>query len=68
MLSFLYCNAEDCKSAWAQQCLHNSARIAACYTVEFNYRMTTAYADVVHFLRENNYPNQEIATRRPIVT
>uniref|UniRef100_A0A0N5AXN5 Uncharacterized protein n=1 Tax=Syphacia muris TaxID=451379 RepID=A0A0N5AXN5_9BILA len=65
MLSFLYCNIEDCKSAWAQQCLHNSARIAACYTVEFNYRMTTSYSDVVQFLHENNYPNQELTTRPP---
>uniref|UniRef100_A0A0N4ZZW4 Uncharacterized protein n=1 Tax=Parastrongyloides trichosuri TaxID=131310 RepID=A0A0N4ZZW4_PARTI len=61
-LSFLYCNTEDCKSAWAQQCLHNSAKIVACYTVEFNYRMTTKYSDVLQFLRENNYPNQETAT------
>uniref|UniRef100_A0A0N4U4I6 ADAM_spacer1 domain-containing protein n=1 Tax=Dracunculus medinensis TaxID=318479 RepID=A0A0N4U4I6_DRAME len=59
VLSFLYCNKEDCKSAWAQQCLHNSARIAACYTVEFNYRMTTSYAHVLQFLKENKYPNQE---------
>ncbi|KAI1720912.1 hypothetical protein DdX_05162 [Ditylenchus destructor] len=65
VLSFLYCNAEDCKSAWAQQCLHNSAKIAACYTVEFNYRMTVKHEDVVEFLRENNYPNQEVATRPP---
>uniref|UniRef100_A0A914P5C6 Uncharacterized protein n=1 Tax=Panagrolaimus davidi TaxID=227884 RepID=A0A914P5C6_9BILA len=58
-LGFLYCNAEDCKSAWAQQCLHNSARIAACFTVEFNYRMTTSYNDVQKFLAENKYPNQD---------
>lgn len=68
MLSFLYCNNEDCKSAWAQQCLHNSARIAACYTVEFNYRMTSAYSDVVQFLRENKYPNQDHATPAPHTT
>ncbi|EPB75105.1 hypothetical protein ANCCEY_05828 [Ancylostoma ceylanicum] len=37
-LAYLYCNIEDCKSGWALQCLHNTARIAACYTVEFNYR------------------------------
>uniref|UniRef100_A0A914EQL9 Uncharacterized protein n=1 Tax=Acrobeloides nanus TaxID=290746 RepID=A0A914EQL9_9BILA len=61
-LSFLYCNVEDCKSAWAQQCLHNSAKIVACYTVEFNYRMTSNYAEVINFLREHNYPNQEIGT------
>uniref|UniRef100_A0A1I7WQA4 Uncharacterized protein n=1 Tax=Heterorhabditis bacteriophora TaxID=37862 RepID=A0A1I7WQA4_HETBA len=36
-LSYLYCNIEDCKSGWALQCLHNTAKIAACYTVEFNY-------------------------------
>uniref|UniRef100_A0A183CU82 VWFD domain-containing protein n=1 Tax=Gongylonema pulchrum TaxID=637853 RepID=A0A183CU82_9BILA len=59
VLSFLYCNSEDCKSTWAQQCLHNSARIAACYTVEFNYRMTTSYTVVTQFLRDNNYPDQE---------
>ncbi|KJH49105.1 hypothetical protein DICVIV_04735 [Dictyocaulus viviparus] len=64
-LSYLYCNIEDCKSGWALQCLHNTARIAACYTVEFNYRMTTVYADVVEFLQQNNYPNQEIATTKP---
>lgn len=65
VLSFLYCNDEDCKSAWAQKCLHNSARIAACYTVEFNYRMTTSYDDVLQFLRENSYPNQESSNRPP---
>ncbi|KAH7713473.1 Protein C13C12.2 [Aphelenchoides avenae] len=64
-LSFLSCNAEDCKSAWAQQCLHNSAKIVACYTVEFNYRMTTNHDDVIQFLRENKYPNQEVATKPP---
>lgn len=68
MLNFLYCNNEDCKSAWAQQCLHNSARIAACYTVEFNYRMTSAYSDVIQFLRENKYPNQDAATAPPPTT
>jgi len=62
VLNFLYCNQEDCKSAWAQQCLHNSAKIVACYTVEFNYRMTVEYDDVIEFLRENNYPNQEVQT------
>ncbi|KAF8384876.1 hypothetical protein PRIPAC_74018 [Pristionchus pacificus] len=51
-LSFLYCNIEECKSAWAQMCLHNTARIVACYTVEFNYRMTTSYAEVQRFLDE----------------
>uniref|UniRef100_A0A0N5CGW9 ADAM_spacer1 domain-containing protein n=1 Tax=Strongyloides papillosus TaxID=174720 RepID=A0A0N5CGW9_STREA len=64
-LSFLYCNTEDCKSAWAQQCLHNSAKIAACITVEFNYRITTKYSEVLQFLRENNYPNQDTATPQP---
>ncbi|KAI3422473.1 hypothetical protein GPALN_012981 [Globodera pallida] len=59
VLSFLYCNVEDCKSAYAQQCLHNSARIVACYTVEFNYRMTTRREEVEVFLRENNYPDQD---------
>uniref|UniRef100_A0A914URM2 Uncharacterized protein n=1 Tax=Plectus sambesii TaxID=2011161 RepID=A0A914URM2_9BILA len=59
VLSFLYCNKEDCKSAWAQQCLHNSAKIAACFTVEFNYRLTDDYGEVLQFLRKNNYPNQE---------
>lgn len=67
-LSFLYCNMEDCKSAWAQQCLHNSARIVACYTVEFNYRMTDKYVEVQRFLQENNYPNQEIGTAPPATT
>ncbi|CAD5232961.1 unnamed protein product [Bursaphelenchus xylophilus] len=66
--NFLYCNAEDCKSAWAQQCLHNSAKIVACYTVEFNYRMTTSYDDVLEFLRENNYPNQDVVTEGPPTT
>ncbi|CAK5023617.1 unnamed protein product [Meloidogyne enterolobii] len=61
VLSFLYCNVEDCKSAYAQQCLHNSARIVACYTVEFNYRMTTRREEVQQFLRENNYPDQDSA-------
>jgi len=59
VLSFLYCNVEDCKSAWAQQCLHNSAKIVACYTIEFNYRMTVKRSDVADFLRENNYSDQE---------
>lgn len=59
MVSFLYCNTEDCKSAWAQQCLHNSAKIVACYTVEFNYRITVKYSDVNDFLRENNFPNPD---------
>ncbi|KAI6190109.1 hypothetical protein M3Y97_00081300 [Aphelenchoides bicaudatus] len=68
VLNFLYCNNEDCKSAWAQQCLHNSARIVACYTVEFNYRMTVNYDDVIEFLRENNYPNQEVGTKAPPTT
>uniref|UniRef100_A0A914MJ14 Uncharacterized protein n=1 Tax=Meloidogyne incognita TaxID=6306 RepID=A0A914MJ14_MELIC len=62
VLSFLYCNVEDCKSAYAQQCLHNSARIVACYTVEFNYRMTTRREEVQQFLRENNYPDQDLTT------
>uniref|UniRef100_A0A1I7YFN5 Uncharacterized protein n=1 Tax=Steinernema glaseri TaxID=37863 RepID=A0A1I7YFN5_9BILA len=70
-LSFLYCNREDCKSAWAQQCLHNSAKIVACYSVEFNYRMTTSYSEVLQFLKENNYPNQDEGhapvTQRPVV-
>ncbi|KHN82958.1 hypothetical protein Tcan_14243 [Toxocara canis] len=66
VLSFLYCDAEDCKSAWARKCLHNSARIAACYTVEFNYRMTSSYDDVLQFLRENNFPNQELISRSPL--
>uniref|UniRef100_A0AC35U9D8 ADAM_spacer1 domain-containing protein n=1 Tax=Rhabditophanes sp. KR3021 TaxID=114890 RepID=A0AC35U9D8_9BILA len=65
-MNFLYCNTEDCKSAWAQQCLHNSAKIVGCYTVEFNYRMTTNYNDVVKFLKENNYPNQDTLT--PVTT
>uniref|UniRef100_A0A1I8C0G8 Uncharacterized protein n=1 Tax=Meloidogyne hapla TaxID=6305 RepID=A0A1I8C0G8_MELHA len=52
VLSFLYCNVEDCKSAYAQQCLHNSARIVACYTVEFNYRMTTRKEEVQQFLQQ----------------
>ncbi|CAJ0960553.1 unnamed protein product, partial [Mesorhabditis belari] len=60
-----YCNIEDCKSSWAHQCLHNTARIAACFTVEFNYRMTTVYSEVLDFLRENNYPNQEVDYARP---
>ncbi|VDM63433.1 unnamed protein product [Angiostrongylus costaricensis] len=64
-LSYLYCNIEDCKSGWALQCLHNTARIAACYTVEFNYRMTTSYADVVEFLQQNGYPNQEAHMTQP---
>ncbi|GMR57797.1 hypothetical protein PMAYCL1PPCAC_27992 [Pristionchus mayeri] len=60
-LSFLYCNIEECKSAWAQMCLHNTARIVACYTVEFNYRMTTSYAEVQRFLDEKGLsdPNRE---------
>ncbi|CAD5223710.1 unnamed protein product [Bursaphelenchus okinawaensis] len=66
--NFLYCNSEDCKSAWAQQCLHNSAKIVACYTVEFNYRMTTDYGEVVKFLKENNYPNQDVVTEGPPTT
>nr|CAD2148998.1 unnamed protein product [Meloidogyne enterolobii] len=49
-------------SAYAQQCLHNSARIVACYTVEFNYRMTTRREEVQQFLRENNYPDQDLTT------
>ncbi|CAP39525.2 Protein CBG23519 [Caenorhabditis briggsae] len=64
-LSYLYCNMEDCKTGWALQCLHNSAKVAACYTVEFNYRMTTSYADVLEFLRENNYPNQDSYFTQP---
>ncbi|CAB3397541.1 unnamed protein product [Caenorhabditis bovis] len=64
-LSYLYCNMEDCKTGWALQCLHNTARIAACYTVEFNYRMTVSYADVVQFLRENNYPLQNYNPAQP---
>ncbi|KAF7638429.1 hypothetical protein Mgra_00002107 [Meloidogyne graminicola] len=60
VLSFLYCNIEDCKSAYAQQCLHNSAHIVACYTVEFNYRMSTRKEEVQQFLRENNYPDQDL--------
>ncbi|CAJ0577068.1 unnamed protein product, partial [Mesorhabditis spiculigera] len=63
--SYLYCNMEDCKSSWAHQCLHNTARIAACFTVEFNYRMTSSYAEVLEFLRENNYPNQEVDYGKP---
>ncbi|TKR88006.1 hypothetical protein L596_012318 [Steinernema carpocapsae] len=68
-LSFLYCNREDCKSAWSQQCLHNSAKIVACYSVEFNYRMTTSWSEVQQFLKENNYPNQEEehVTQKPVV-
>ncbi|KAL3083320.1 hypothetical protein niasHS_011122 [Heterodera schachtii] len=65
VLSFLYCNVEDCKSAYAQQCLHNSARIVACYTVEFNYRMTTRRDEVQMFLRENNYPDQDAPGTAP---
>jgi len=44
------------QSAYAQQCLHNSAKIAACYTVEFNYRMTTRREEVQQFLQWAN-PN-----------
>ncbi|KAE9553826.1 hypothetical protein FO519_002956 [Halicephalobus sp. NKZ332] len=62
------CDIEACKSVWAQQCLHNSAEIVGCYTVEFNYRMTDKYFDVQRFLRENNYPNQEVATEPPPTT
>ncbi|PAV68266.1 hypothetical protein WR25_11028 [Diploscapter pachys] len=36
--SYAYCPLEECKSGWALQCLHNTAKIVACYTVEFNYR------------------------------
>ncbi|VDM96268.1 unnamed protein product [Thelazia callipaeda] len=69
ILNFLYCNKEDCKSTWAQQCLHNSARIVACYTIEFNYRMTSSYHDVKVFLTENHYPNQEeVETTEPTLT
>ncbi|EYC01130.1 hypothetical protein Y032_0110g181 [Ancylostoma ceylanicum] len=64
-LAYLYCNIEDCKSGWALQCLHNTARIAACYTVEFNYRMTTSYADVLQFLQLNGYPDQETISAIP---
>ncbi|CAI5451863.1 unnamed protein product [Caenorhabditis angaria] len=64
-LSYFYCNMEDCKTGWALQCLHNTARIAACYTVEFNYRMTTQYSDVQQFLKENNYPNQDAYSSNP---
>ncbi|RCN33499.1 hypothetical protein ANCCAN_20676 [Ancylostoma caninum] len=64
-LAYLYCNIEDCKSGWALQCLHNTARIAACYTVEFNYRMTTSYADVLQFLHQNGYPDQEAMAAIP---
>uniref|UniRef100_A0A0R3RVD6 Uncharacterized protein n=1 Tax=Elaeophora elaphi TaxID=1147741 RepID=A0A0R3RVD6_9BILA len=65
VLSFLYCNKEECKNNWAQRCLHHTARIVACYTVEFNYHTTTSYADVIQFLNENNYPNQETVTSIP---
>ncbi|KAI6186397.1 hypothetical protein M3Y98_00128200 [Aphelenchoides besseyi] len=65
VLNFLYCNVEECKSAWAQQCLHNSARIVACYTAEFNYQLTTNYDEVLEFLRQKRLPNQEVGTPRP---
>ncbi|CAG9535816.1 unnamed protein product [Cercopithifilaria johnstoni] len=65
VLSFLYCNKEECRNSWAQRCLHHTARIIACYTVEFNYHTTTAYTDVIQFLNENNYPNQEMVTSVP---
>ncbi|KAL7073313.1 hypothetical protein ACQ4LE_007362 [Meloidogyne hapla] len=68
VLSFLYCNVEDCKSAYAQQCLHNSARIVACYTVEFNYRMTTRKEEVQQFLQENNYPDQDFTANEQFTT
>ncbi|VDK18200.1 unnamed protein product [Anisakis simplex] len=68
VLSFLYCDKEDCKSAWAQKCLHNSARIVACYTVEFNYRMTNSYDDVLQFLREKNLPNQDNIAKSLLTT
>uniref|UniRef100_A0A0R3QY46 PLAC8 family protein n=1 Tax=Brugia timori TaxID=42155 RepID=A0A0R3QY46_9BILA len=67
VLSFLYCSKEECKNNWARRCLHHTARIVACYTVEFNYRTTTSYADVIQFLKENNYPNQEAITSIPII-
>ncbi|GMS78595.1 hypothetical protein PENTCL1PPCAC_770 [Pristionchus entomophagus] len=68
-LSFLYCNIEECKSAWAQMCLHNTARIVACYTVEFNYRMTTSYAEVQQFLNEKGLsdPNQQQHLTRKVI-
>lgn len=56
------CDIEECKSIWAQQCLHNSAKIVACYTVEFNYRMTDKFWEVQKFLKDNNYPDQEVVT------
>ncbi|VDK75240.1 unnamed protein product [Onchocerca ochengi] len=62
VLSFLYCNKEECKNNWAKRCLHHIAHIVACYKVEFNYRTTTSFADVIQFLKENNYPNQESVT------
>ncbi|EFO21001.1 hypothetical protein LOAG_07490 [Loa loa] len=65
VLSLLYCNKEECKNNWAQRCLHQTARIVACYTVEFNYRMTTSYADVIRFLEENNHSNQETVMSVP---
>ncbi|KAL3985789.1 hypothetical protein ACH3XW_40075 [Acanthocheilonema viteae] len=65
VLSFLYCNKEECKNSWAQRCLHHTARIIACYTVEFNYHTTISYTDVIQFLNENNYPNQETVTSIP---
>ncbi|VDK74246.1 unnamed protein product [Litomosoides sigmodontis] len=65
VLSFLYCNKEECKNNWAQRCLHHTARIIACYTVEFNYHTTTSFADVIQFLNENNYPNQETVAAVP---
>uniref|UniRef100_A0A915PIW0 VPS9 domain-containing protein n=1 Tax=Setaria digitata TaxID=48799 RepID=A0A915PIW0_9BILA len=73
MLSFLYCSREECKNRWAQRCLHHTARIAACYTIEFNYHTTISYSDVIQFLKENNYPNQESAvnaslTQTPITS
>lgn len=30
--------------------------------------MTTKHEDVVEFLQENNYPNQEVITRAPAPT
>ncbi|VDO26116.1 unnamed protein product [Onchocerca flexuosa] len=47
---------------WAKRCLHHTAHIAACYTVEFNHRTTTSFADVIQFLKENDFPNQESVT------
>ncbi|GMT09415.1 hypothetical protein PFISCL1PPCAC_712, partial [Pristionchus fissidentatus] len=69
-LSFLYCNIEECKSSWAQMCLHNTARIVACYTVEFNYRMTTSYADVQRFLDEKGLtdPSRDQQLTRKVIT